>query len=308
MGMANFDSRKTYFDSVGEKIQDAQNLEQAIKIAGLDFNVVKEKLYVQKPLRVVSDSFATIREDTKEVLGIVGKNYNILQNKEAFDFLDDLIVGGAKFETAGTFKKNTASSFITCSTETIKILDDDIAPYILFTNSFDGTGSIRVMLTPVRLFCSNCIARANKAAINKICIRHSNNMKAKLEVSREILLQNTKYLEALKQEAEKLAVTPFSTEAFESLARELFPIKEDASECIVIRNEAMIEQLLLAYNQQDLQNFNNTAYKAVQAVSDFESHKPQFKKGKEANLANIKTVMLGMPLLNLVADRMNLLI
>lgn len=314
MGFARFDNRKTYFDSIGSEIQNASSLENAIQLAGLDYTVEKQKIYTQQPIKgengnsifvPIPDTFATVRTDTGAALGIVKKNYQILQNHEAFDFMDSVIAGGAKFETAGTFKKNEAASFITCSTEPIKILDDEIAPYLLFMNSFDGTGSVRCMFTPIRIFCSNCLARAIKSAMNKIAIRHSTSMKERLESSKEILLQNTKYLEALKQEAEKLATTPFSKETFEALARELFPSQETDSNLIKIRNEAMIEQLLLAYSQPDLQNFNNTAYKVVQAIADFESHKPQMKKSKDVDFANMKTVIMGMPMLNMIADRMN---
>ena len=317
MGIANFDSRKNYFDGLGTEIQNVSSLDNAIKLAKLDYEVEKRKIYVNNSIinpetgksvphfEIIPDTFATVRTDTNVVLGTVKKNYQVLQNREAFDFLDSIIAGGAKFETAGTFKRNEAASFITCSTEPIKILDDDIAPYLLFMNSFDGTGSVRCMFTPIRIFCSNCLNRAIKNAINKISIKHSGSMRDRLDASREILLQNTKYLEALKGEAEKLAVTPFSEESFEALARELFPSNENDSNIIKIRNEEMIEQLLNAYRQDDLQNFNNTAYKVVQAVADFESHKPMIKKSKEADFANMKVVLAGMPLLNMVADRMN---
>ena len=320
MAMATFNSRKTYFDNLGTEIKDASSLDNAIQLAGLDYTVEKQKIYLNTPIinpetgrsvphfNMIPDMYATVRTDTNTTFAVVKKNYQVLQNHEAFDFLDSVIAGGAKFETAGTFKKNEAASFITCSTEPIKILDDDIAPYLLFMNSFDGTGAVRCMFTPIRIFCSNCLNRAIKSAINKISIKHSGSMRDRLDASREILLQNTKYLEALKAEAEKLATTTFSAEAFEALARELFHSNENDSNIIKIRNEEMVEQLLNAYMQSDLQNFSNSAYKAVQAVSDFESHKPTIKKSKETDFANMKVVLAGMPLLNAVWDRMNSLV
>lgn len=320
MGIANFDSRKSYFDGIGSEITGAQDLETAIKLAKLDFEVEKRQIYLNNPTILkgsdtpsniftpIHDQFATVRTDTDTVLGVVKKNYQVLQNREAFDFLDSVIAGGARFETAGTFKKNEAASFITCSTEPIKILDDDIHPYLLFVNSFDGSSSVRVMFTPIRIFCSNCLVRAMKGAMNKVSIRHSPSMKDRLDASKEILLSNTNYLEALKAESEKLAVTTFSAEAFEALARSLFPTKEGNSNIIQIRNEEMIEALLRAYRQDDLQNFNNTAYKAVQAVADFESHKPTHRQTKTAEFSNFNTVIMGMPMLNMVADRMNALV
>lgn len=325
MGIAQYDvnkvssmgtERRMYFEGIGVNVQNASSLETAINVSGLNFNVNKQPLQfttqVPQPLgdQIVlvdvphpyPNQYATVRTDTLEPLGIVSKDYQILQNIEAFDFLDSL-VGDAKFETAGLYG-NGAKSFITMSTEPIKILDDNIAPYILFTNSFDGSGSVRVMFTPIRVFCSNCLVLAIKSATNKISLRHSRGLQSRLDNARYVLLNNTNYLNALKAQSEKLAVTPFSAEAFEALARELFPVNTEDSEVIQVRNLVQIEQLLTAYRQDDLQNFNNTAYKAVQAVADFESHKPTFKNSNAKDFKNIKTVMLGMPLLNMVTERM----
>lgn len=326
MGIAQYDvskvkamgtERKMYFEGIGVNVQEAHSLETAINVSGLNFEVAKYPLsfMTQVPQQLgdqtvlvdvphlYPNQYATVRTDTLEPLGVVGKDYQILQNIEAFDFLDSL-VGDAKFETAGLYGGNGAKSFITMSTEPMKILDDEFAPYILFTNSFDGSGAVRVMFTPIRVFCSNCLVRAIKNATNKLSIRHSSNLQSRLDNARYVLLNNTNYLNALKAESEKLAVTPFSAEAFEALARELFPINKDDKELIQVRNEAQVEALLRAYRQDDLQNFNDTAYKVVQAVADFESHKPVFRQTNQIDSKNIKTVMLGMPLLNMITERM----
>lgn len=325
MGIAQYDvakistmgtERKMYFEGIGVDVQAAHSLETAINVSGLNFEVAKHPIsfMTQVPQQLGTQTvlvdvphpypnqFATVRTDTLEPLGIVGKDYQILQNLEAFDFLDSL-VGDAKFETAGLYG-NGAKSFITMSTEPMKILDDEFAPYILFTNSFDGSGAVRVMFTPIRVFCSNALVRAIKNATNRLSIRHSSNLQSRLDNARYVLLNNTNYLNALKAESEKLAVTPFSAEAFEALARSLFPVNTEDSELVQVRNEAQIEALLRAYKQDDLANFNNTAYKVVQAVADFESHKPVFRQTNQMDLKNIKTVMLGMPLLNQITERM----
>lgn len=325
MGIAQYDvskikmtggERKLYFEGAGINVQKASSLETAINMSGLNFEVAKyplsfmtkveqnigdQKFLVDVP-HAFPNQFATVRSDNLEPLGIVSKDYQILQNYEAFDFLDSL-VGEAKFETAGLYG-NGARSFITMSTEPMKILDDDFAPYILFTNSFDGSGAVKVMFTPIRVFCSNALVRAIQNATNKLSIRHSASLQSRLDNARYVLLNNTNYLAALKAESEKLATTPFTAEAFEALAKSLFPINKEDKEFVQVRNMLQVEALLNAYRQDDLQNFNNTAYKAIQAVADFESHKPVFRETNQANLKNIKTVMLGMPLLNQVTEQM----
>lgn len=307
--------RKAWFEGMGINVENATSMESALKISGLDFEVEKRPVYFSNegkrdkkghfmpPYIKVENMEMTVRTDTNIGLGVVTPKFEILQNRDAFDFLDSLVVGGAKFETAGLFKKNGAASYVTMSTEPIKILGDDFNPYMMIVNGHDGGTSVRVCITPVRAVCRNTAILALKKATSTVSIHHSKKMYDKLEVAKEVLLANSKYMEALKEEAEKLAVTPFSAENFEAMAKKLFPVNQEDSEIIQIRNLAMIERLLKAYQEDDLQNFNNTAWKAVQAVSDFESHKPSFRKStKVANngTAEFQVVMNMSPLVNKV--------
>ena len=106
--------RKKYYEDMGITLENVTSLESALKLSGLDYSVEKrpiqfvnkveqewndQKILVDTPF-IIPDQFATIRTDTNAPLGIVGKNYNILQNREAFDFLDSLALGGAKIGRA----------------------------------------------------------------------------------------------------------------------------------------------------------------------------------------------------------------
>lgn len=325
MGIANVDfERRNYFDNMGVAVTGASGVDKVLELAGLNYEVEKKPIFFEDKVGIsilngpvetqslytpVPNSFATVRTDTKAPLGIVGKNYEILQNREAFDFLDNLLLEGAKFCQASSYGKDGSKSFITMSTDPIKVLDDDIMPYILFMNSFDGSGSIKAMLTPIRVFCSNALARAMKQAINRISIRHSRSMQEKLKVAHEILLANTKYLEEMKKSAEKLAVTSFTENQFYDFAKNtLYPLPDgENTELVVVRNQAQIEHLMQAYKQNDLDNFKDSAWRAIQAVADAESHALTFRKTKTIDQTNFNTVVMGMPLMNLVWDRMEAL-
>lgn len=328
MGFANFDvkkvtevlekadnvERKLYFEDMGINLQNVHSLETALKLSKMDFTVEKFPIqFVTKSVQEwngrqvlidtphkIEEMYATVRTDTMESLGIVGKNYQILQNNESFDFLDSLVAQGAKFETAGTYGSNGAKSFVCMSTEPLKILGDDFANYLCCFNAHDGTGSVRIVLTPTRIFCSNTIVRALKSATNKISIRHSISLQGRLDAARNIILQNTNYLNALKKEAERLAVKPFSREAFEALAKKLFPVNTEDKDIIQIRNLAQIEQMLKAYDQDDLANFTNTGWAAVQAASDMASHPISWRNTKTP--ANFTAVINELPLLQYVWD------
>ena len=328
MGFAQYDVKKVekvkakvsgterirYFDGIGEDVQKATSLETAIKMSKLDFEVVKYPIdyRVEVPTTIgttvknhheVPKFFATVRKDTGEALGVVGERYEILQNQEAFDFLDSM-AAEAKFETAGSYGSSGAKSFITMSTEPMNILGDEFKPYMLFTNSFDGSGSIRVMFTPIRVFCSNCLAMAIKNATSKLTIRHSRSMQERLKVAREILLGNSQYMEAIKEMSEKMALKPYTSEQFKALVKARFSVPEDANELAVARADEHIAALLKAYNQDDLQNYNNTVYKAVQAFADYESHKPVFRQTTTMRYKNIDTIRNGMPMTNAIASEL----
>ena len=314
--------RKAWYETQGVKLDNVTNLDTALKLSGLDFEVQKKPLYfnpnfekrdengrfLPATYEKINKQFATVRTDTNQPLGIVTDAYEILQNRDAFDFLDSLTVQGAKFETAGFFKKNGAASYITMSTEPMNILGDEFDPYMMISNGHDGGSAIKVALTPIRAYCRNSAIFALKKATNIVVINHSKKMYDRLVAAKEVMLANSNYMKELNKIAEELAVKPFSKEAFEAMARKLFPVKEEDSEIIQIRNIAKIEQLLKAYKENDLENFNGTAWKAIQAVSDFESHPANFRKSKKiaANgTPEFQVVMAGMPLLNKVFQMVN---
>lgn len=307
--------RTNYFDNLGVNLQNVTDLDSAIKLSGLDFEVEKVPMAFKREVIdaetgekedkffVYENQFVNIRKDTGEPLGPVGKNYNILPNREAFDFLQDIVGSGkAKFETAGLY--GGAKSFITIKTEGLDILGDTYSPYILLLNSFDGSGAVRAMFTNVRVFCSNCLARAIKNAENRISIRHSNSLQIRMDNAKDLLTGQTHYLGEFKKEAEKLAVIPYTAAQYESLVNDvLFPINEEGdSDISKVRTLALREQAMTAYNQDDLQNFNNSAWKVIQAIADLESHKMIFRQTDTAKYANLKTVMAGMEMTNRVAD------
>lgn len=217
----NFKNNKASFASKKEvawhglgKIVDAMTSEEAIKLGGLDFEVEKRKIYyhdnkhisfdnaknyntisriklkdsnIYKQEFIISDKFVTVRNDTNQYLGIVGAKYNVIQNWEAFDFMDSIIGKFASYETVGALG-NGEIIFITAKvTEELVINKDLIDKYLLLTMSHDGTSSIQVMFTPIRVVCNNTLTAATRGNKTKVSIMHTKNAKTKLELSKKIL-------------------------------------------------------------------------------------------------------------------------
>ncbi|MEP7376100.1 MAG: DUF932 domain-containing protein, partial [Chitinophagaceae bacterium] len=111
-----FSVREKAWHGLGQIVQDYPTSAEAIKHAGLDYTVEKRNLFtydneneaaneeteIKIPGIAVPDYYATIRTDTEQVLGVVGKEYEVVQNMDAFSFFDAIVGGdGMQYETAG---------------------------------------------------------------------------------------------------------------------------------------------------------------------------------------------------------------
>lgn len=89
----------------------------------------------------VPNFFATIRADTEQVLGVVGNDYEVVQNRYAFSFFDAIVGGGdgILYETAGALG-NSERVFITAKLpDYIRVGTKDwIEQYLFLTTKHDG--------------------------------------------------------------------------------------------------------------------------------------------------------------------------
>jgi hypothetical protein len=81
---------------LGKIVTEYPNSKQALKFAGLNFMVEKRELFTlhkntnSSELKI-PEYFATIRTDTQNILGVVGKQYEVVQNADAFAFFDAIV-------------------------------------------------------------------------------------------------------------------------------------------------------------------------------------------------------------------------
>jgi len=186
--------------NLGQIVTDYPNSKEALIYAGLDYEVVKRKIYthdgeINKGLDFlirdieIPDHQATIRTDTNQVLGVVGKDYEIVQNVDAFEFFDSIVGGeGIQYETAGALGKGERI-FITAKLPSyIKVGKDDlIEQYLFLTTSHDGFGSITAAFTPIRIVCNNTLNAALRNHSNSIKIRHTANAKDRLTLAHTVM-------------------------------------------------------------------------------------------------------------------------
>ena len=141
---------------------------------------------------IVPKYMATIRLDTHQFLGIVTENYGVVQNEDAFKFIDTLVTGKMAddehtpvIETAGVLGEGERV-FITAKFPEQIILDnegnDRVEMYIVFMTSHDGTGAVNCLVTPIRVVCNNTLNFAMRNNSGKLSLRHSRNVMDRLDL------------------------------------------------------------------------------------------------------------------------------
>ncbi|MBS1519865.1 MAG: DUF945 domain-containing protein [Bacteroidetes bacterium] len=189
---------------LGQIVDRYPTSSEAIEFAGLDYIVEKRPLFTYDtenytgdpdadiiiPEIAVPNYFATIRTDTEDVLGVVGNDYEVVQNRDAFTFFDAIVDGGDGiiYETCGALGKGERI-FITAKLPGyIRVGNDDlIEKYIFLTTSHDGFGSIIAAFTPIRVVCNNTLNAALRNMNNSVKIRHTQSAKERLLQAHQVM-------------------------------------------------------------------------------------------------------------------------
>lgn len=141
---------------------------------------------------IVKGTKATMRSDMDETLGIVSEKYGIVQNEDAFKFVDMFCSGNIAdrdntpvIETCGVLGHGERV-FVTAKFPKKIVLNakrDDIAEmYVVFTTSHDGTGAVKCICTPVRVVCNNTLQLALGNNIGRLSFRHTSGVGAKMDL------------------------------------------------------------------------------------------------------------------------------
>lgn len=269
-----FDDRKSPTDLAGIDVRGSMTVDRALAMSGLDWRVEQHLLTDSATGITVPGFKLNVRSTDNKPLGVVSDRYRICQNYEAFDFVNDIVSGGEiQLETAG-MTRDGQKVWMEARMPEIDILGEPSSPYILFINTHDGTGAVRVCFTTVRVWCKNMLSLATRNSSRSFSIQHKGNIEEKMNDVRYTLAGAAMYFDDLSSEIESLARIKMDNSQVEKAVNYLFPIKDDEDSARKIANaEDSRADLLYRYkNADDLNNIRGTAYGFIAAVSDFASH------------------------------------
>lgn len=313
-----FSVKEKAWHGLGQIVKQYPTSEEAIKHAGLDYEVVKSPLFTngseiitdfnhlemnQNTLEV-PNYFANIRTDNNTVLGVVGKDYHIVQNHEAFNFFDAIVGGdeGILYETAGALGKGERIFITAKLPDYIRVGngDDVTEKYIFLTTSHDGSGSITAAFTPIRIVCQNTLNASLRNMTNVVRIKHTSGAKQRIENAHKIMgLANTlsTQLENIFNNWTKVRVTDQEVKKLIQLAlcpnkETLDLLKKGAEDEISTMFKNTIDDAFnyaMLSDTQQMDTTKGTLYGAYNAVTGYFQNVRNYKNDE----AKLQSIVLG---------------
>jgi phage/plasmid-like protein (TIGR03299 family) len=225
------------------------------------------------------DKFMTVRTNPQtgatEYLGVVGEDYTTVQNEQVAEVLNLLVdESGAHFETAGSMRKGK-NVFVTMKLpEGMTIAGvDKMDLYLAATTSHDGTASLRLDATPVRIVCANTQRLAYQQSRASYTFRHTSNVGAKISEARQALgLMWTAFAE-FEADAERMLNEQLTMGEFEKIVAQLWPVTDDATD--TTRNNAKQRTATLRYLIRDADTqkaIKGSRWAGYQAITEYLDH------------------------------------
>lgn len=295
-------TRQKPWHGLGTIVAESPTSEDAIKLAGLDWEVHPKPIYTEGGLKIPG-YVANTRDSDGRILGVVSDKYKIVQNAEAFKFTDSLIGGEVRYETAGSLK-NGKCIWLLAHLPNTSILGDEVAPYLCFTNTHDGTGAIKVCMTPVRVVCNNTLNLALSSSRRTWTCKHMGRIEDKLKEATQTLELANKYMDELKASAEVLANNKITNDQIYQIISEMFPVKTEDSDRKIANMKKAKDEFMIAYYMPDIEKFRNTQWGVANAMADFLAHSSPQRNTETYAERNFEKIIYGHPLLDAVMERM----
>lgn len=289
---------ETPWHGLGQEIDHCLTSEEAIKVAELDWDVVPKPIYDEFG-REISGYKVNQRSSDNKNLGIVTNRYAIVQNRDAFAFTDALLGEGVTYETAGSLASGKRV-WMLARMEGTTLAEEKIDPYLVFTNSHDGTGAIRVAITPVRVVCQNTLNLAlSRASRHWSCV-HKGDIQSKLDEARFTLQNAEAYMKALEEEFGELKRKKVTEEQVRNMTNKLLELefndlfKKAVKTGKVVEFKKLVKQqkyeeklnrkhddiLNIYFDKPDLKGTEHSAFRFINAVSDYATHTTDHKNTK----------------------------
>jgi len=227
----------------GSEIEGLKTTHEALADANLDFTVEKVQTIARVPngtedmegeqvpvfKEVEAPFFYTVRMDTKQVLGCVGKSYTVVQTHEAVKFFDEALGENAYcIDSVGQINNGSRLWLAAKVPESVVIAKDDIVDrYILLTVGHDGHWGVNALFTGIRPLCANTVTAAMRGAKAEgrqiIKVKHTTNAQKNLKNALQLVAQEKKFWGRLAPAFQKMATLHITADVVDEYLESVFP-------------------------------------------------------------------------------------
>jgi phage/plasmid-like protein (TIGR03299 family) len=252
---------------------------EMLATAHLDnWNVTLEPVIYPVGVRPVSDSFMVTRtnpfDGERDSLAIVGSKYRVFQNESLFGFADNILDGGAKWESAGSIKDGrTVFGSLAIPREFIldpKGANDKTVTYLLVHTSHDGSSSVQANITPVRVVCQNTLNMAIQGSHQSFKIRHTAGTHNRVDEARRVLGLTFAHMDSFETMARELFETSVTNQEFHKIIEAVYPKPEDgAAKVSMTKWDSKVDLIKDIYFKSPTQaNIEGTAWGVLNAMTE----------------------------------------
>lgn len=198
-----FSLLETPWHKFGRILTAAPTYEDALRLGRLDYEVVKVPAQLPtgldgalEPSKIV---FATMRTDTRQTLGRVGPEYEVVQNIDAFGILRPLVDSGLlTLETGGVLRDGADAwllgrwAFDKMAQVTQDVFGElGVLPFSTVLANHDGRRGVAVGNTDIRIVCANTLGMAETSSRSRWeIVRHTGDANARLIEAAEKMFQS----------------------------------------------------------------------------------------------------------------------
>jgi len=269
---------------------------EALRAAGLDFNVYAQDVFWERPDGFTLDEImaspdpnafagypsimervpvvANVRGDTNQQLGVVTPRYRIVQNRDAFKIMEQVVRSGGVITNAGMTQQGLC--FMVARMMTTSYNGEDYELNIMCTNSFNGAFPLALIITPVRIICQNMYKGLMASRENVVRFRHETNIGDRLDRAYDIVGYLNDFDHQLNAQLVQLAMAQMGKAEYDKLLGMVFPypkpggVREATS---VAKVDALREMFTADYfGAPDNDPWTDTVFGFVNAYYDYLSH------------------------------------
>jgi phage/plasmid-like protein (TIGR03299 family) len=278
----------------GEELKETLNLSQValrpLFTYGMDGSIIK-----------VTDKVATLRTKDNIVVGVVGTEFNPLQDADLIDTLDTLRVEGlCAFETAGLLKGGSRffvslkvpNGLLRLKTPNGK--EDLVLQYLLVSHGHDGSLKAQIDPTNIRTVCQNTLSAARQEAEGQgisFAIKHTLNAENRVQAAIAAYQAGMSFHRDFAEYAQIRVNTPFSAAKMKQLAESMFPTPEGKESDIpagVLKGRYELQRLFVEGKGHEELALVGTAWGAYNAVTEYLDWQRPTRGDKEKTEAEIK--------------------